>query len=183
MLYTDVKRIIFVVPWESRAIYGTTDTGSDDLDHPTATQQDVAYLLAHLNRYLNVHLTEEDMISTYAGYRPLVRPGKGSGHSSAKLSRTHAVLEGSSGLVTIVGGKLTTYRRMAQDTVDVLSRRDGSTPRHLTQHLPLQGSVGWQATRPTLKQQQQASTPTLSEETLTHLDHSYGTEMKQLLQL
>src|SRR5256714_8426018 len=111
---TEDKRILFIVPWGSRAIFGTTDTGTGDLDHPTASKEDIAYLLKYLNRYLSVRLTEADIISTYAGYRPLVS-SRTSKHSTAKLSRTHAVLESSSGLVTIVGGKLTTYRRMAQD--------------------------------------------------------------------
>jgi glycerol-3-phosphate dehydrogenase len=178
---TDDKRILFIVPWQSRAIFGTTDTGSGDLNHPLATQQDVAYLLAHLNRYLNVHLTEEDIISTYAGYRPLVRPGKGSGHSSAKLSRTHAVLEGSSGLVTIVGGKLTTYRRMAQDTVDVLSRRDGSIPVHPTKDLPLYGSAGWPAVQKDVNVK--GTSLGLSPQTLEHLAWSYGAAALSVLEL
>lgn len=178
---TDDKRILFIVPWQSRAIFGTTDTGSGDLNHPLATQQDVAYLLAHLNRYLSVHLTEEDIISTYAGYRPLVRPGKGSGHSSAKLSRTHAVLEGSSGLVTIVGGKLTTYRRMAQDTVDVLSHRDGSIPVHPTRDLPLYGSAGWPAVQKDVNVK--GTSLGLSPQTLKHLAWSYGAAALDVLKL
>src|SRR6266478_126499 len=178
---TDDKRILFIVPWESRAIFGTTDTGSGDLDHPIATQQDIAYLLAHLNRYLSLHLTEEDIISTYAGYRPLVRPGRGSGHSSAKLSRTHAVLQGASGLVTIVGGKLTTYSRMAQDTVDVLSRRDGSIPVHPTRDLPLYGSAGWPAVQKDVKVKGMALG--LSPQTLEHLGCSYGAAAMDVLKL
>jgi len=178
---TDDRRILFIVPWESRAIFGTTDTGTGDLNHPVATQKDVAYLLGHLNRYLSVHLTEENIISTYAGYRPLVRPGRGSKHSSAKLSRTHVVLEGSSGLISIVGGKLTTYRRMAQDTVDVLSRRDGSTPVHPTQNLPLYGSAGWPVVQRDLEREGTALG--LSPQTLKHLGKSYGSEALKVLKL
>jgi glycerol-3-phosphate dehydrogenase len=178
---TDDKRILFIVPWQSRAIFGTTDTGTGDLNHPLASQQDIAYLLAHLNRYLSVHLTEKDIISTYAGYRPLVRPGKGSGHSPAKLSRTHAVLEGSTGIVTIVGGKMTTYRRMAQDTVDVLSKRDGSIPVHPTQDLPLYGSAGWPAVQHDLKVKGAALG--LSRQTLEHLGRSYGAAAMSIVKL
>ena len=178
---TDDKRILFIVPWESRAIFGTTDTGTGDLNYPVVTQQEVAYLLGHLNRYLNVHLTEEDIISTYAGYRPLVRPGRRSKQSSAKLSRTHVVLQGSSGLVSIFGGKLTTYRRMAQDTVDVLSRRDGAKPMHPTQNLPLYGSGGWPAAQREIEKKGTALG--LSSETLNHLGRSYGTEALNVLKL
>jgi glycerol-3-phosphate dehydrogenase len=178
---TDDRRILFIVPWKSRAIFGTTDTGSGDPNHPVATQKEVAYLLAHLNRYLSVHLTEEDIISTYAGYRPLVRPGRGSKHSSAKLSRTHAVLEGPSGLVSVVGGKMTTYRRMAQDTVDVLSSRDGSTLFHPTQNLPLYGSSGWPAMQ--RDAEKKGSVLGLSSQILTHLGKSYGSEAMKVLKL
>jgi len=176
---TDDKRILFLVPWESRAIFGTTDTGSGDLDHPTATQEDISYLLNHLKRYLSVQLTEESIISVYAGYRPLLS-SRGTGSSTAKLSRTHAVLQSPSGLVTIVGGKLTTYRRMAQDTVDVLSRRDGSTPIHPTQNLPLQGSAGWLAKQRDVEIKGLAFG--LSPQTIKHLRH-YGSEALALLKL
>ena len=139
---TEDKRILFIVPWESRVVFGTTDTGSGPLDHPMATQEDVAYLLKYLNRYLTVEVSEADIITTYAGYRPLVKPRKKNA-STARLSRTHAVLESPTGLVSIVGGKLTTYRRMAQDTIDVLSKRDGMRPVHPTEMLRLQGSAAW----------------------------------------
>ena len=71
---TEDKRILFVVPWGSRAIFGTTDTGTGDIDHPRITHKDVVYLLKYLNRYLSVNLSEKDIVSTYAGYRPLVKP-------------------------------------------------------------------------------------------------------------
>ncbi|GAC1380821.1 MAG: glycerol-3-phosphate dehydrogenase [Ktedonobacteraceae bacterium] len=177
---TEDKRILFIVPWESRAIFGTTDTGSGDLDHPTASQEDIAYLLKYLNRYLSVHLTEADIVSSYVGYRPLVRSRKG-GRSTAKISRTHAVLQSPSGLISIVGGKLTTYRRMAQDTVDVLSRRDGSPRVHPTKMLPLQGSAGW----PTIKRdiETKGTSLGLSTQTLTHLGSSYGSQAMAVLDL
>ncbi|MGI9060475.1 MAG: glycerol-3-phosphate dehydrogenase/oxidase [Ktedonobacteraceae bacterium] len=177
---TEDKRILFIVPWESRAIFGTTDTGTGDLDHPTATQEDVSYLLKYLNRYLSVNLTEENIISSYVGYRPLVRSRKSSS-STARLSRTHAVLQHPSGLVTIVGGKLTTYRRMAQDTLDVLSRRDGSPPLHPTQALPLQGSAGWPKEQKKLAARGAALG--LAADIVKHLGSSYGTEANTLLDM
>jgi glycerol-3-phosphate dehydrogenase len=177
---TEDKRILFIVPWESRAIFGTTDTGSGDLDHPTASQEDVAYLLKYLNRYLSVNLTEADIISTYVGYRPLVRPRK-SKLSTAKLSRTHVVLESPTGLVSIVGGKMTTYRRMAQDTVDVLSRRDGSALAHPTQSLPLQGSAGGNKLHRDIERR--GAELGLSTQTLAHLGRNYGTEANKVLDI
>jgi glycerol-3-phosphate dehydrogenase len=177
---TDDKRILFLVPWESRAIFGTTDTGSGDLDHPTATQEDISYLLHHLNRYLSINLTEDNIISTYAGYRPLLS-ARSSTHATAKLSRTHAVLQSSSGLVTIVGGKLTTYRRMAQDTVDVLSRRDSTTLYHPTEHLPLQGGAGWPIKQRDMEAKGRGLG--LSQEILEHLGRNYGSEALTVLKL
>ncbi|HEX4204255.1 MAG TPA: glycerol-3-phosphate dehydrogenase/oxidase [Ktedonobacteraceae bacterium] len=177
---TEDKRILFIVPWGSRAIFGTTDTGSGDLDHPLTTQEDVAYLLKYLNRYLSVHLTEDDIISTYSGYRPLVKP-RSTNASSARLSRSHAVLQSPNGLVTIVGGKLTTYRRMAQDTVDVLSHRDRMKPVHPTQSLPLQGSAGW--TKVSQAIAQRGAQLGLSVQSIEHLGQSYGTAADSVLDL
>jgi glycerol-3-phosphate dehydrogenase len=168
---TEDKRILFIVPWGSRAIYGTTDTGSGDLDHPTVRHEEIAYLLKYLNRYLNLHLTEQDIVSTYAGYRPLVKP-RNKNAPTAKLSRTHAVLQSPSGIVSVVGGKLTTYRRMAQDTVDVLSRRDNTKPVHPTQSLPLQGSAGWGKAQEEVARR--GATLGLTPETIQHMSRSYG---------
>jgi glycerol-3-phosphate dehydrogenase len=178
---TDDGRILFIVPWETRAIYGTTDTGTGDLDHPAANRDDIAYLLDHLDRYLSVSLTEEDIISTYAGYRPLLKPRTNSPRSSAKLSRTHAVLQSPSGVVTIVGGKLTTYRRMAQDTVDVLNQRDGSPLVHPTTNMPLHGSAGWPVVKRDLDTQGKALG--LSAQTVDHLGKSYGSNGLAVLSL
>ncbi|WP_220206162.1 glycerol-3-phosphate dehydrogenase/oxidase [Reticulibacter mediterranei] len=168
---TEDKRILFIVPWGSRAIYGTTDTGSGDLEHPAVTHEEIAYLLKYLNRYLNLHLTERDIVSAYAGYRPLVKP-RNTNASTAKLSRTHAVLQSSSGIVSIVGGKLTTYRRMAQDTVDVLSRRDNTKPVHPTQSLPLQGSADWGKAQEEVARRGIALG--LTPEMIQHMSRSYG---------
>ncbi len=141
---TDDGRILFVLPWEDRALIGTTDTGAGDLDHPEATPEDIDYLIRHVNRYLNVNLTRDDLIGVYAGFRPLVRSRE---RPAANLSRTHVVLQENNGMVTIVGGKLTTYRRMAQDTVDVLARRDAMVIAHPTEKLPLSGAINWKRTR------------------------------------
>jgi glycerol-3-phosphate dehydrogenase len=177
---TEDKRILFIVPWGSRAIFGTTDTGTGDLDHPEVTHEEIAYLLKYLNRYLNLNLTERDIVSTYAGYRPLVKP-RDTSAPTAKLSRTHAVLQSSSGIVSIVGGKLTTYRRMAQDTVDVLSRRDGTKPVHPTQSLPLQGSAGWGRVQKEITRR--GASLGLTPEIIKHLSRSYGSIAHTVLDL
>jgi glycerol-3-phosphate dehydrogenase len=137
-------------------------------------------------------MTQDDIISSYAGYRPLIRPRKKNA-STAKLSRTHAVLESPTGLVSTVGGKLTTYRHMAQDTVDVLSKRDGQKLIHPTESLLLQGSADWSIVRYELQksggqtqgrqarsEQAQGIVPT---GVVEHLGHSYGSEARQILDL
>jgi glycerol-3-phosphate dehydrogenase len=129
---------------------------------------------------MNVNLSEKDIISTYAGYRPLVKP-RNTSASTAKLSRSHVVLQSSSGLVTVTGGKLTTYRRMAQDAVDVLSKRDGARVIHPTKALPLQGSAGWQKIRRILEQR--GAKLGLSAPSIEHLNHSYGTMAQTILDI
>ncbi|HEY7832869.1 MAG TPA: glycerol-3-phosphate dehydrogenase/oxidase [Ktedonobacterales bacterium] len=174
---TDDGRILFVIPWLSRAVIGTTDTGTGDLDHPEANPADVAYLLNHVNRYLDVDLTPGDILNTYAGYRPLIR-AKG---NTARLSRSHEVVQERDGMVTIVGGKMTTYRRMAQDTVDVLARRDGKPREHPTETLPLAGAVDWAAAKPALVARAHALG--LSPDVIHHLTFNYGRHAAEVLDL
>jgi glycerol-3-phosphate dehydrogenase len=167
---TDDGRLLFLVPYQHRVVVGTTDTVGGDVDHPTTTEDDVEYLLRHLNRYLNVKLARADIISTYAGFRPLLKSKK---VSSAKLSRTHAVLDGPGGMISVVGGKLTTWRRMGEDTINHMAKRDGEKKSSLTMHLPLEGTAGWRA----VKEQLSGYPPDLAE----HLGASYGANARHLL--
>jgi glycerol-3-phosphate dehydrogenase len=135
-------RSIFVVPWPGaeRVYVGTTDTDYDGpLDAPTCTEEDTDYLLGALNAALSSTVTADDVLGTWAGLRPLV--ASGGGGRSADLSRRHRVDRGPDGLVTIAGGKLTTYRAMAEDTVDevqdALGRHRTRSP---TARLALHGS-------------------------------------------
>lgn len=175
---TDDGRILFIVPWEDRAIIGTTDTGDGDLDHPEASPDDIDYLIRHVNRYLNVNLTTDDLISVYAGYRPLVRSRA---KPSANLSRTHVVLEEDNGMVTIVGGKLTTYRRMAQDTMDVLVKRDAMPVSHPTERLALSGAINWKRARADLARR--CADLGLDHEIETSLAFNYGGHALEILDL
>ncbi len=109
-------RSIFVVPWGDRVYLGTTDTDYDGpLDEPRCTAEDVAYVLGAVNAFLAEPLGEDDVVGAWAGLRPLV---KGASKRTADLSRRHRVTTGPSGMITVTGGKLTTYRRMAAQTVD-----------------------------------------------------------------
>lgn len=137
---TDDGRLAFAVPWRGRVLLGTTDEATaGDPDAPRAEAREARYLLDHLNRYLSKPVDRGVVISAYAGLRPLVRRGRG---SSAALSRSHEVVEHPGPMVSIIGGKLTTYRQMAEDTVDVLVRRDGRRAPSTTASTPLPAPSG-----------------------------------------
>jgi len=113
---TDDGRLAFLVPWiGGRIMLGTTDDRYDGpLDAPTAKAEEIAYLLDHANRYLNRQLSRADVVGIFAGLRPLIGSREG---PSAALSREHAVIESPGGLISIIGGKLTSFRQMARDVV------------------------------------------------------------------
>ena len=118
---TDDGRVLFVVPWHRRALVGTTDTPVPRVSvEPRPLEEEVAFLLEHAARYLSRDPTREDVLSVYAGLRPLVRT-EGAART-ASLIRDHSIFESPGGLVTIVGGKWTTYRRMGEDVVDHAAR-------------------------------------------------------------
>jgi glycerol-3-phosphate dehydrogenase len=114
--HTDDGRVLFAVPWHGRVIVGTTDTPVAEASlEPRALPEEVEFLLKHAARYLTRDPSPGDILSCFAGLRPLVRSGEAGG--TAALSRDHTLLISTSGLVTITGGKWTTYRRMGEDTV------------------------------------------------------------------
>jgi glycerol-3-phosphate dehydrogenase len=114
---TDDGRVLFAIPWRGRVLLGTTDTPVDHTTRePMPTHQEVDYLLDHAARYFARRPRVEDVLCSFAGLRPLL--GQGGSGPTASLSREHAVLASASGLVTVVGGKWTTYRRMGRDAVD-----------------------------------------------------------------
>ena len=136
-------RSIFVIPWPgaARVYVGTTDTDYDGpLDDPKCTAGDVAYLLDAVNTALTTTLTPADVVGTWAGLRPLVAGAPT--QRSADLSRRHRVTRSPDGVITVAGGKLTTYRAMAADTVDAVEAALGRqhTPSR-TARLPLRGAV------------------------------------------
>jgi glycerol-3-phosphate dehydrogenase len=137
------RRSVFVIPWGDRVYVGTTDTDYDGpLDDPQCTPDDVAYLLRALNAAIAEPATEAEILGTWAGLRPLVASAPTA--RTADLSRRHTVTASPSGVITVTGGKLTTYRKMAADTVDAVVAALGRGPRRSpTARLPLRGAEGW----------------------------------------
>ena len=114
---TSDGRVLFAIPWHGHTLVGTTDTAMQTVPlEPVAREEEIDFILSTAGEYLAKAPTRDDVLSVYAGIRPLVRAANGAG--TAELSRDHVIQVGRSGLVSIMGGKWTTYRRMAQDCVD-----------------------------------------------------------------
>ena len=178
--------LLFVIPWHQHWIIGTTDTEWNlDLAHPAASSADIDYLLGQANRLLAAPLTRDDVMGVYAGLRPLLA---GESDSTSKLSREHAVATPVPGLVTVAGGKYTTYRVMAADAVDVAVAELAGAPGgaaaaaaatgSVTATVPLLGADGYRvlwSTRARL-----AAESGLSTEWVEHLLNRYGSLTAEL---
>ena len=179
-------RVMFVLPWDDFAYVGTTDTDADaSPDALRVTAADVTYLLRSANAaFPDAHLTINDVVSAWVGLRPLLRPG-GAGASPSDVSREHRVVESAQGLLSIAGGKLTTYRVMARDVVDrVAARLHEQDGRRLagappTDRVPLIG--GEAADLDVLVEAARARGA--PEATARHLVASYGSEAAAILNL
>jgi glycerol-3-phosphate dehydrogenase len=115
--HTDDGRVIFAIPWHNKVLVGTTDTEVDKfLLEPEPFEEEIQFLLEHTARYLTKDPKRSDILSVFAGLRPLVKTGED--ENTAAISREHTLNVSRSGLVTIAGGKWTTYRKMAEDTID-----------------------------------------------------------------
>lgn len=115
---TSDGRILFILPWEHGTIAGTTDTESCITLHPRATEEEVEFILEEMNKIMGVDVTRADVNAVWAGLRPLAKDPKAKNTES--ISRHHVIEVSPTNLVTICGGKWTTYRKMAEDTVDVV---------------------------------------------------------------
>lgn len=145
--HTDDGRVLFAVPWHDKIIIGTTDTPVAQPEiEPRAQPAEVDFILQQIGRYLVSEPRMEDVRSVFAGLRPLV---KSSGKKTAELARDHVVMVADSGLITITGGKWTTYRRMAEDTVNTAITRGGLPERPcVTANLPIHGAAETDASDP-----------------------------------
>jgi glycerol-3-phosphate dehydrogenase len=169
-------RVMFILPAGTLTIIGTTDTDyAGPLDAVRATSEDVAYLLRTANAYFPAaHLTPSDVISAWAGIRPLVANGNG---DPGAISREHAITWTAPGLLTVSGGKLTTYRRMAAEVVDVAGRALGRRLRRSPTHrVPLPGGDMSSLTAELDAAQAAIGNRPIAE----HLVHTYGTAWREV---
>jgi glycerol-3-phosphate dehydrogenase len=140
--HTDDGRVLFVIPWHGRVVVGTTDTPMPAADlEPRALPDEIEFILRNANRYLARDPQHADVKSVFAGQRPLVHPGGNTGNSKS-ISRNHEVFVSTAGVVTIVGGKWTTYRKMAEDTLKQATAIGGLDERPcITEELKVHGAL------------------------------------------
>jgi glycerol-3-phosphate dehydrogenase len=175
------KSVLFIIPWGQRWIVGTTDTDwTGDRAEPTATGEDIDYILEHANRALDRPLTRADVIGVYAGLRPLIAADENT--PTTKLSREHVVDTPVPGLTSIAGGKFTTYRVMARDVIDAAVADFGRwVPASVTDQLPLLGADGLAAA--SAEAERLAEDYGLPRAAVEHLLDRYGTLTEEVLDL
>lgn len=175
---TDDGRVLFAVPWFDRLLIGTTEQEVTIHDELYLSKEDVEYLLHHINRYFATRIRPDQIVSGFAGARPLVSAG--GSRDTKKLARDHEVeVDPRSGLISIMGGKWTTHRAMAEDTINAVQKSLGrpAMPGVTLDH-PLRGSAGytpeyWRSL---------TSEYGLAERTAKHLSQKFGTDATKVLQ-
>ncbi|NWT04271.1 GPDM protein, partial [Mionectes macconnelli] len=144
---TSDGRVIFFLPWEKMTIAGTTDSPTDVTSHPIPTEEDINFILSEVRNYLgaDVEVRRGDVLAAWSGIRPLVTDPNSKDTQS--ISRNHVVTISDSGLVTIAGGKWTTYRAMARDTIDAaIQEHNLKAGSSKTMGLQLEGAQNWSPT-------------------------------------
>lgn len=175
---TDDGRVLFAIPWNSRLLVGTTEEDVSPVSDMNVTQEDVDFLLRHLNRYLAKPCSRNDVASGFAGARPLVASDNTS--ATKDLARDDVIeVDAASGLISIMGGKWTTHRAMGEDTINSVQTALG-VPRtnSLTRDHILLGGQGF-----TSNYWQTLSSNSISEQTARHLASRYGTEANAILEI
>ncbi len=177
--HTEDGRVIFAVPWQERLLVGTTDDEVTPATRMVVEKDEADYLLRQLNPYLQTPLRREQTVSGLAGLRPLVAAQVQT--ETSKLIRDHEVeLDSSSGLISILGGKWTTHRLMAQDTIDAVQREMGSEPSaSLTRQWPLAGAKGFAANFATELEKGYA----LPADVARHLSGKFGSRALKIMEL
>src|SRR5258706_9291681 len=177
---TESKRVIFAVPWQGRLLVGTTEDEATPETKMAVSHAEAEYMLRQLNPYLSRPLRVEQAVSGFAGLRPLVASG-GDKHSTKGLIRDHEVeADEQSGLISILGGKWTTHRLMAEDTVDAVQRALGQIPsKSGTKEHTLNGAAAYTADLPTALEREYG----LPAATAKHLAGKFGANAARVLDL
>ncbi len=176
---TEDGRVLFVIPWEGHAIIGTTDEPERVREHPEVSEEDIEYVLRHINHYFTMGVTRADVKAAWSGLRPLVMdPEKA---NTQELARTHVIVKNPSGMVTISGGKWTSYRRMAEDLVDMVVRDFSMihAGECKTRTLPILGGAAYSADG----FQGLMASFSLEEDIAVHLNRFYGDQAEAVARL
>jgi len=166
---TEDGRVLFLLPWEGQTIVGTTDNPAKITTNPEVSEEEIEYLLRHVDKYFSVPVERKDVKAAWSGLRPLVSDPSAS--DTAELSRDHIINISDSGLMTIAGGKWTTYRKMAEDAVDQAEKLAGF--KHIeseTDKIFIAGGKGFSASGTGHLQEHYG----LELDVANHLNHSYG---------
>lgn len=176
---TEDGRVLFVIPWQGQALIGTTDDPAKIVDHPRCSEAEIDYLLRHVGQYFDMQVTRADIKSSWSGLRPLVSDPKAA--DTSNLLRDHVISLSRSGLLTIVGGKWTSYRRMAEDTVDQALKAYQLTPLRscLTRQTPVAGGERFLPDNHSRLRQ----VYNFPADIAAHLHHAYGDRAEAVAQI
>lgn len=177
---TEDKRVIFAVPWQGRLLVGTTEDEATPETKMAVSRDEAEYMLRQLNPYLSQPLRVDEAVSGFAGLRPLVAAG-GDKHSTKDLIRDHEVeVDEQSGLISVLGGKWTTHRLMAEDTVNAVQRALAQTVTESpTKEHPLDGAVGFTPELVEALVKEDGLAPA----TAQHLANKFGANAKRVMEL
>jgi glycerol-3-phosphate dehydrogenase len=167
---TEDGRVLFVLPWQGHALVGTTDNPAAIVDHPPVKEEEIDYVLRHVNKYFDLSATRADVLSVWSGLRPLVQFDENA--STAQQVREHLILVSPSGLVSMAGGKWTSYRKMAEEAVDQAietGRLNPSSPCR-TRDLRLVGAENYTPEISNVLQKDYGLAADIAE----HLQHAFG---------
>ncbi len=177
---TEDGRVLFVLPWENHALIGTSDEPAEITEHPRPLETEIDYLLRHVSRYFNLKVEKSDIKSCWSGLRPLVRDPEMT--DTASLARDHVVEMSADGLLTIAGGKWTTYRKMAMDTVDQAIKHfnlSAVQPACQTEHLPVLGGANYNPQGDLVLIEKHG----FANDIAAYLHRTYGDQAQQVAQL
>jgi glycerol-3-phosphate dehydrogenase len=175
---TEDGRVLFLLPWLGHTLVGTTDNPAEIEPHPKATEEDIAYILRHVEKYFSIPVSRTDVKAAWSGLRPLVSNINAS--DTAKLSRDHVITISDAGLLTITGGKWTTYRKMSLDAVNEAVRLgDLSAGESKTETLKLLGGRNFSSSGAG----QLEETYGVDHEVSSYLNRAYGDQAEHVAKL